>query len=158
MRNSHGSLQFVSDTYFVIEGNSVLADSYTGVLPDSFYVHGWIDLRIGSSRILGEEHKDLVDQLWVYLLEGIDKLASGCSQWEFGFPDQPTDMLFALKKHRSIEIRIGSEICQVRFESFIVAVTSGAEKFFSKMKILVPKESRSWDLFIRQCKALNSKT
>ncbi len=60
-----------------------------------FYVEGAVVLTVDGRILLDEGQWDLIDQLWCYLVEGIELLARG-EDFETFFPDDPAWIRFRI--------------------------------------------------------------
>jgi len=80
-------------SYLKIGNEFVPLTNFKGALPDEFYVDGAIHLKINGTVLLDQTLWDLVDQLWAYIVNGIEALSEGKSHICF-FPDQPVEMKF----------------------------------------------------------------
>ena len=86
------SIVWVS-SFFKYGERFVPAKEATGIVPDSFYVEGALCITVDGQEFLTLAHADLVDQLWLYVVDGLRKLRAG-DVFETYFPDQPTRLTF----------------------------------------------------------------
>ncbi len=119
-------------TYILHEDSFVKVDSNTdvGLIADRFYIEGAIRMWNGTEEILGLEQWDLVDQLWSYLLDGMEELLDGKGETSFSFPDQPLEMAFKMVKGNGLLIRVGTRKYIVDQKEFFSALLSAAEVFY----------------------------
>jgi hypothetical protein len=59
------------------------------------YIEGAIELSIDGHPIITKDEWDLVDQLWAYLVNAVQRVAAGRDA-QMPFPDTPIDVTFAL--------------------------------------------------------------
>jgi len=79
-------------------------------LDDDIYIYGAIEIKNDTGKFLGKEWITLVDQLWAYLIIGIEESFLG-SQYQRSFPEEPIDMQFIpIKIRESLQIKIGDPI------------------------------------------------
>lgn len=141
-------------SYFLVDENSIPVEVYRGSFPDEYYIEGWIDLSIGVSKILGRAHWDLVDQLWVYLVDGTTQLTEGQHEWETFFPDQPLRLALQLNGANKLAVIVGDKQFLVKASDFREAISHGGVCFFRQMKRLLPSSSDVWNAYIAKSNAL----
>lgn len=111
---------------------------------DSNYIEGAIVWQVDGVEILGESHWDLVDQLWVYIISGIEKVLA-LEEYSTFFPDQPLSLAFRPLPSGLVEVKVGSERHVLNTDVFCVSLTEGAGKFFTQMVLLVPNKRSFWE-------------
>lgn len=147
---------FDAATYFLLDGDGVRLQDFCGPFSDEYYIEGWIELNIGTIRLLGREQCDLVDQLWAYLIDGTTQLLRGHSRWETYFPDQPLRLALQLEGAKKLVFTVGEEQSTVKFSAFRNAVSLGGIQFFERMNELLPKSSDVWSGYIEKSSSLVS--
>ncbi len=126
---------------------------YSGTLPDENYIEGAICCEIGGQSILGKEHWDLVDQLWVYVVEGLVTLSRD-ETYECSFPDQPLHFRLVPHSDYYIDVTIGETSYRVDRVTFISAMKEGAERFFTTIKSLCPGSTDTWDRYLEEVQSM----
>ncbi len=128
-------------------------NDFTGEIPDEFYINGAIICRINNQKLFNETHWDLVDQLWAYILQGLESLQSD-TDFSIYFPDQPLQLSFCLLNPKVVEVILGNK--QFRFERtiFFRTLALGAENFFLRMKVLLPNDIPSWEIELNKAKKI----
>lgn len=111
-------------------------DDYLGRIPDINYIEGAIVLKINNCEIIGLEQWDLVDQLWAYLLDGIERIDSG-REFKTFFPDQP--LLLEIKKinQELVIITVGKVKTVVPYDEFKEIIIKGANHFNKRLNEIV---------------------
>jgi hypothetical protein len=125
--------------------------TFGGPFPDARYIYGAILWRIGDQTILSEEHCDLINQLWCYIVDGVDKVQESGS-FETFFPDQPLFLSFRRVGQQSIEVKVGDVRHVVDREAFLASLAEGGQKFFSRMQTLLSERSETWTIYADQLK------
>lgn len=100
---------------------------------DFFYLEGAIIMYNNETNILDFCHWDLVDLLWIYLLDATDKILKGKQDVSFWFPDQPIKFrIQVIPNYAShLLIYVDKKRVAVDRQEFIWAIINGAEAFFS---------------------------
>jgi hypothetical protein len=119
------------------------------------YIDGAIEWKVGSEEIISLEHWDLVDQLWAYIINGLDHLTHS-KDFETTFPDQPLRLRFRRRSSYSIEVTVGDTMRVVPADEFFAALHEGARHFFAEMIRLVPKKRAAWEHEIRRIDELQA--
>ena len=135
-------------TYFRINNQFVAVREYPEKkLPDPDYIEGAILCRQRETDILCLEHWDLVDQLWCYIIAGINAISKG-NPFKTMFPDQPLLMEFAPLSAYALSVTIGDNSYKVNRSIFIKEMCEEALYFFEKLNYLVPESKTTWDRYI----------
>lgn len=97
-----------------------------------FYMEGVICLTYNNKKIMNFTHYDLIDTLWVYLLNMIEEFLEN-KKSEMSFPDQPLEvsMKYISDQYMLFSIHL-TQYKLPRYE-FLKALTIGAQDFFEKM-------------------------
>jgi hypothetical protein len=141
------------DTYLRVKNQFVPMTEYSATLPNKDYVEGAIDCRINNRELFTIEHWDLVDQLWVYILEGLSKVKRG-EEYDSFFPDQPLRLRFKPISAYAVEVTIGTNCQKFDIDSLVTALAEGATEFFTSMKKLLPESSDTWDRYLTVANSL----
>ncbi|AYY80459.1 MULTISPECIES: hypothetical protein [Proteus] len=121
-------------TYLKIKDNFININEYNGLLKDSFYIEGAIELSIYNTKVIDIGMWDYVDQLWSYLIEGLVKINEN-KEFKANFPDQPIEIKFQ-PINDNVLITITANEPQKAFikkELFIKTMALHAQDFFNKL-------------------------
>lgn len=96
-------------------------------------MEGAITMYNNETNILDFCHWDLVDLLWIDLVDATNKILKGERDVCFWFPDQPTKFrIQVIPNYTShLLIYVNEKRVAVNRQEFILAVIKGAEAFFS---------------------------
>lgn len=124
-------LRLSVDSYILDENVLVKSGEFKGELHDPDYILGGISLIIDGVVVLDNNDVDYVDQLWVYLLNGIEDVVDG--DVEFYYPDQPILLAFeAFDGVRFDVFRDGRRILsKVDYKCFKRELERASADFFS---------------------------
>lgn len=140
-------------TYLKIGEQFIPIEEYSGMVPDEYYVEGAIYCKINGQIILELKHWDLVDQLWVYIVQGLVALDRN-EMYESSFPDQPRLLRVEPVAATCARITIGEVSYEVDRESFVRAMKEGAERFFASITRLCPASKDTWDRYLTEVRSL----
>ncbi len=143
------------NSFLKVNGKSYPVKEYNGKLTSRVYIYGWIEVRIGDSLVVGKEYTDLIDQLWVYILNGLTQIKHGARKWHSYFPDQPLEVIIEVRSGLDIQVSIGSSSFIVEKNVLFHEAAREAKMFFGKMRDLIPEDAESWNHFIRQASDLS---
>ena len=73
---------------------------------DPYYIEGAIELDVDGIVLFNKAMWDLVDQLWDYIVQGLESLDKGKSPFTIYFPDQPLDIVFTSLYDNMIKIAV----------------------------------------------------
>ena len=128
-------------SFFKYGERFVPAQEATELVPDSFYVEGALCITVDGQEFLTLAHADLVDQLWLYVVDGLGKLRAG-DVFETYFPDQPTRLTFrplgAERFLLTVKTDAGKKSVQATRTEMLRALCEGAHQFFNALDIVVP--------------------
>lgn len=121
-------------TYLKIRDNFISINDYHGLLKDTFYIEGAIELSIYNIQIIDIEMWDYVDQLWSYLIEGLVKINKN-QEFKTNFPDQPIEIKFQpINENVLITINANeSRKSLIKKDLFIKTMALHAQGFFNKL-------------------------
>lgn len=145
---------FSFENFVRVKNKFVPLLQYDRNLPDEDYIEGKIELEVGGLRILSEEHWDLIDQLWAYLIDGASGILFEDQDMERFFPDQPLRLSFKRLHNKKLEIIVGSHVNRVDRLCFITAVANGGKSFFNKMLQIAPSGKSTWLTYIDKSEKL----
>ena len=124
---------------------------------DSFYLEGAICVQSFGRNILSFMHWDLVDQLWSYFVQSLEKLLlEGEKSASFHFPDQPLKVEFSYLK-RKFTLIIEERKTFVISERGMSEFLQKGREFMSRIEAVkkVPKEGSEVARFDRVLAKLN---
>lgn len=133
-------------TFFKINDAFVPIETFTEELPDTDYVDGAISCTIDGKQLFTLREWDLVDQLWCYIIEGLENAVVRGS-WEACFPDQPLKLRFESTSGSRMSISVGDKIITGDLQLIAQAMGKAAIEFFEKMRALNPAHNEAWDQY-----------
>jgi hypothetical protein len=143
-------------SYLKIGERFIPVREFTGTLADEDYIDGAIEARIDDNPLLGLNHWDLVDQLWAYIVHGLEALKRGEEESCY-FPDQPLRLEFTPVSAFAAEVTIGENSHVFDLHLLISVLAKGAEDFFTEMLRISPSQSEIWDSYLNRARLLISK-
>jgi len=98
------------------------------------YLEGALVLMINRQPIISELEWDILDQLWAYIVDGLEQLdQTQESEWSTYFPDQPIELRIS-RKGRNCEVVLKYDQVERRgrceFAALRSALLTEAERFF----------------------------
>lgn len=147
------NMDTIVETYLKTGDAFTLIGKYSDTITDENYVEGAIRCVIAGQTILGQEHWDLVDQLWVYIVEGLVKLSRN-EVYESSFPDQPLLLRLEPVSDYCVKVTIGEKAYNVDRKAFISVMKEGAVQFFDAFKQLCPASADTWDRYSNELKSI----
>lgn len=131
---------FKVKSFFKKNNDFIPASEFNEVISDPDYIEGAIEISQWSKKILTTENCDYVDQLWCYLVEGIEKVSKGL-EFDTYLPDQPILISFKpnlVSKKVLITVKKDSEnSISVEYDEFLNVMIEEAKDFFWHMKRLL---------------------
>lgn len=121
-------------TYLKIKDNFININDYNGLLKDTFYIEGAIELSIYNIKVIDIEMWDYVDQLWSYLIEALVKINKN-QEAKINFPDQPIEMKFQPINENVLIVINANESRKsfIKKDLFIRTMALHAQGFFNKL-------------------------
>lgn len=110
-----------------------LVEDYTEFVKNPRHIDGAIELTVDGNSLIGKEQWDLVDQLWVYIVNGIETVVNGES-YTSSFPDSPEKL--SLKPTRTanlIEMTVGDKTITHDLQELGNALLDGAESCLKEL-------------------------
>ena len=108
---------------------------------DPFYIEGALCISVNGQELLTLAHADLIDQLWLYVVDGLERLRRG-ELFETYFPDQPTKLsirpLGTQLLLLTVQAGIGDMSVQADRQDVLTALADGAHRFFSAFDRVEP--------------------
>ena len=139
-----------AQSYLKIDGSFLPIEECSAAhsLPDEDYIEGSISCCINGQFFLTEEHWDLVDQLWAYILEGLSRLNRN-EIYESTFPDQPLLLRLEPISEELVKVSVGNNSYDLDRRILVRTLSTGANQFFSTMKKLYPNAESTWNRYIQ---------
>ena len=138
------------DTYFRINNEFVLIEEFSNQFSDIDYIEGAIILKINSVTILSLETWDYIDQLWAYIINGLETIMLKENYFTY-FPDQAIGFSLETKGKDLVKVSIdydNGRSAVISKNDFILCICEEGRKFFNKMLNLVPSYKSSWVEYI----------
>lgn len=124
--NSLENINGKNSQHFVCFDNEECLD----YIDDFDYIEGAIIICSEGEYILDFRCWDLVDQLWVYLIDAIYEMLNKKRETKFYFPDQPLEFKMKEISDYNILLSVGEKKYNVNKRDFLTSLLDSAEKFF----------------------------
>ncbi|MFG2607635.1 hypothetical protein ACGFT2_29445 [Streptomyces sp. NPDC048514] len=115
---------------------------------DPSYVEGAIDMTVNGVRILDQELWDYVDELWAYIGDMLQKLASEGEASTY-FPDQPIRLSFKRLGGGLVLVSLTYDdvkrTVSIEERELVDALQRSGTEFFTRMKELLPENALGYD-------------
>jgi hypothetical protein len=126
-----------------IEGGEkfTLMGDYDGVIDDPRHIDGAIELIIDGKYLISQEQWDLVDLLWLYIVDGIESVING-TDYSSSFPDSSVEL--SLKKTAlpdKIEMTIDGQSIVCDRQELINTLLDAAEYCLTELSRLMNDRS-----------------
>ena len=125
-------------------GNSLVAlDDFDGAIDDPIHINGAIELVIAGKRLITLEMWDLVDQLWSYILTGLEAALEGRRHCCY-FPDQPIKLTIRpLQFRKYIEISVTADaatcVASMATRTLVLVLSDEAKHCFQVLSRILGK-------------------
>jgi hypothetical protein len=113
--------------------NFTLVGEYDGEIEDPRHIDGAIELIIDDKYLISQEQWDLVDLLWLYIVDGIESIIDG-TDYSSSFPDLSVE--FSLKKTEftdKIEMTVDRQSTICDRQELINTLLNGAESCLTEL-------------------------
>ncbi len=117
--------------------NFTLVGEYDREIDDPRHIDGAIELIIDGKYLISQEQWDLVDLLWIYIVDGIESVIDG-NDYSSSFPDSSVE--FSLKKTDfpdQIEMTVDGESIIFDRQELINTLLNGAESCLTELSRLI---------------------
>ena len=139
------------------DGEFTLAESWNAPISDHEYLEGALKLTINDTPIITLTMWDYIDELWAYVINTLQELASGDSVHMY-FPDQPIKLEMKRTPPNMILVSISPR--SGKFDNsawthegdFVHQLLDAGEKFFTKMSKLDPAGQGQYEHDIERIK------
>jgi hypothetical protein len=124
-------------------------DDFRETINDPNYVEGSIEIQIGEDLILSRETWDYVDQLWAYIVTGLEEVTSDNQSYSTYFPDQPIELRLE-RSNNALKFRIsspshGSKSSVVDYNTAVKSLIKSADSFFRILIRHLPDRQPTYD-------------
>jgi hypothetical protein len=128
-----------------------LIEDYTGSVKDPRHIDGAIELTIDGSTLIAKEQWDLIDQLWIYIVNGMESAVNGES-YTSSFPDSPTRLsLKPTGTANLIEMTVGEKTISHNIQELGDALLDGAANCLEELGRIMKKT----DLYQEELQKIN---
>jgi hypothetical protein len=116
-----------------------LVQDYTESVKDPRHIDGAIELTVNSIPLIVKEQWDLIDQLWIYIVNGMESVVNGES-YTSSFPDSPTKLsLKLIKTANLIEMTVGDKTITHNLQELGNALLDGAANCLEELGRIMKK-------------------
>ncbi len=112
---------------------------------DYDYLEGAIVMEYNGKAIMGYEHWDLIEPLWWYFIDAIDKLQTDVVT-DFTFPDQPLKVIMR-KEDGWIILSLDNKKIKIPMKEFVTGMLASARNFYDRLIFLFPESTRNAKYF-----------
>lgn len=116
-----------------------LVEDYTESVKDPRHIDGAIELTIDGNPLIVKEQWDLIDQLWIYIVNGMESVVGGES-YTSSFPDSPTKLsLKPTGTANLIEMTVGDKTITHNLQELGNALLDGAAHCLEELDRITKK-------------------
>ena len=148
---------FSVKSFLSSSGRLIPVEEFADRVEDPAYIEGALHVELAGKVLISTDVVDLVDQLWVYLTDGLSFLEEH-SKFQTYLPDQPIELSFEYSKDRRYVKfgRVGPESRYLTVERnlFLSVMVCGGTSFFTCMKRLVPRNCGTYQNALSDLNAL----
>lgn len=122
--------------------NFILVNNYNGIVKDPRHIDGAIELMVNGKAIISQEQWDLIDQLWIYIINGIESAING-KESIASFPDSPVKLSFkqSISSPDTIEMTVGEQSITHNTQELVNALLNGAEDCLKEIGRIIENTS-----------------
>lgn len=132
--------EFDDSKFISIRDEFALENYFKDKRFSEMYIEGYVDFVYDEQIIFSWKNWDLIDQLWVYLVNSTrEAVLKG--EASFSFPDQPLLVKLSYLKGRSFLLFIGQKKYLLPSDAFITYLLPEAEFFFDTFLKYIPDET-----------------
>lgn len=147
-------------SYLGADSNLVPAEEFTGPIADEDYIEGAVELTIDDIAMLTRAQVDYVDQLWAYLVNGLDEVVAGRT-FTTCFPDMPIEI--ALRPEgahvtMSVTSKRSSATATTSLADLLAAMIPAARTFFARIGPLAPSNAPSYEYVLETLNKIEQKS
>jgi hypothetical protein len=136
----------------------VPVEEFAGPIVDKDYIEGAIVLSVGHTPILTRDMVDYVDQLWAYLIRGLEEVVAG-REFSTFYPDMPLEIVLRPQGDRvviMVDPREGGAEASVAIDELCTAMASAGTLFFERLRPFLPSDQALCDQYIARLAGLTS--
>lgn len=119
------------DSFIKCGEDFIHVTEFSGLLKDADYIEGAMALTINHVEMINLSLWDYIDQLWIYMLNGLIELNSG-GDVTFYFPGQPVKVTMSIINNRVLFKVAGAGVI-VEKRDFIFFMATECLDFLNKM-------------------------
>jgi hypothetical protein len=116
--------------------NFTLISEYDGTIEDPRHIDGAIELIIDGKYLISQEQWDLVDLLWLYIVDGIESIIEG-TDYSSSFPDSSVEFSLRIQSSDKIELTVDSQSILCDRQELINTLLNGAESCLTELSNLM---------------------
>ena len=143
-------------TYLKVSGGLECYKNFEGFVHDPSYVEGSIEVAYQDKILVSRTVVDLVDQIWGYIINGIEEISQGRSYMGY-YPDMPARLSILLRKSCRIEFQVYDARLNLDRNEFCRYVLGCGRDFFEKMIAINSSMSGVYENYIRKIDLLSNK-
>jgi hypothetical protein len=126
-----GSINIQSGKSFTLVGE------YDGEIEDPRHIDGAIELIIDGEYIISQEQWDLVDLLWLYIVDGIESVIDG-TDFSSSFPDSSVELSLRITESPDkIEVTVDRQSIVCDRQELINTLLNGAESCLTELSTIM---------------------
>ncbi|MGH9181876.1 MAG: hypothetical protein ACRDY5_09195 [Acidimicrobiales bacterium] len=146
------------ESYLKVEDEFIEIAACSGPLDEPDYLDGFLRLTVDGVAVLDEEHWDLVDFLWDFLVEAMEEMQDADS-FVVQFADQPTH----IRLQRLVGGRLRIELvvpgryvrrAECAFDEFVATAIPAATSFFGHLVRLDPEHRERHEVLLQRVSVL----
>ena len=141
------SAKIVVKTYLKDSEQFIPYSEFENEIKDPDYIEGAIELSVEGVPLLTLDLWDYVDQLWAYIVQGLQDVAAG-QEFFTHFPDQPIELKIipVNEKLWKIKVKVDEEVSVVANRGeFVSALSEEAKNFFEFLSRKVPQNKGAYE-------------
>jgi hypothetical protein len=142
---------------FEVDGKLIPVEEFTGPVRDEEYIDGTVEMIVNYKPVLSRQQVDLVDQLWGYLIRGLEEVIAGRA-FSTGYPDMPVQVTMTPKGrmvHLHVDYKLGVREATVAIDELRAAMVPAARTFFELLKPHVQRHRDSCDRMLAKLAKLS---
>jgi hypothetical protein len=116
--------------------NFTLVGEYDGTIEDPRHIDGAIELIIDGKYLISQQQWDLVDLLWLYIVDGIESIIEG-KDYSSSFPDSSVEFSLRIESSDKIELTVDDESVVCDRQELINTLLNGAESCLTELSSLM---------------------
>ena len=145
-------------SYIKIGEEFVTIDDPRATVEDPYYIEGAIELDVDGVVLFNQAMWDLVDQLWDYVVQGLESIEKG-KPFKIFFPDQPLDIVFTHLYDDMIKISVdeGQYTVVVDRKEFAKSILGSVKPLLNFIAEKSPSNKEGCDDTVQRLEALVQK-